>query len=225
MFVHVQKRGADIGLVAEITISTPVDLTDNRVRVTAFQAPPLTLISALPGAVTGWQTGAGSTEQNFDLPRVGDMQAIVSFFNGLQAADGSSIFEAFYNESSREFSLEAYYNTDIEASLAEKLRVPPSITANDFFITHVDPRNFDESVAYEVSAVGLHVVGAHTGDNNTSVLAYVSREGVIHTNDCHIINTTSSFTVRVSEIKKADLSSGVLPVTAEEVVTIGMSIT
>lgn len=225
MFVHVQKRGSDIGLVAEIPVSIPVDITDNRVRVTAFQAPPLTLISALPGAVTGWQTGAGNTEQDFDLPRVGDMQALVSFFNGLRAADGSAIFEAFYDETTREFSLEAYYNTDIETTLAAKLGMPSSITANDFFITHVDPRKFDESVAYEVSAVGLHVVGAHTGDNNTSVLAYVSREGVIHTNDCHIINTSESFTVRVSEVKKADLSSAVLPVTADEVVTIGMSIT
>ena len=149
----------------------------------------------------------------------------MTFFNGLRADDGSTIFEAFYNESSSEFSLEAYYNTDIETTLAAKLGVPTSITANAFFITHVDPRNFDESVAYEVSAVGLHVVGAHTGDNNTSVLAYVSRDGSIHSYDCHIVDSPESFVVRVSEVKKSDLSSAVLPITADQVVTVGLSIT
>ena len=225
MFVRTQKKGSDTGLICQVTITVPVDITDRTIRVTALQAPPLTMISALPGAVVGWETGAGNTEQNFHLPRVGDMQALVSFFNSLRASDGSVILEAFYNESPRELSFEAYYNVDLETTLATKLGLPASITAGSFYINHVDPRNIYETVAYEIDAVGLHVVGAHTGDANTTVLGYVSRDGIIHTHNCHIIDNTQSFVVRVSEVKKSDLSSAVLPLPATEFFSVGLSIT
>ena len=102
---------------------------------------------------------------------------------------------------------------------------PASITAGSFYINHVDPRNIYETVAYEIDAVGLHVVGAHTGDANTTVLGYVSRDGIIHTHNCHIIDSTQSFVVRVSEVKKSDLSSVVLPLPATEFFSVGLSIT
>ena len=78
--------------------------------------------------------------------------------------------------------------------------------------------------AYPYSITFMHA-DIHTMHVYTHIECRVGGYIRIHTHNCHIIDSTQSFAVRVSEVKKSDLSSVVLPLPATEFFSVGLSIT